>query len=347
MALIKLTPQELKEDPEKQLKNFKRTKEFLVAIDTDGCVTDNMNGKQMLVFHPQYLEFYQLWEIESYFREVAEYYNLFSVHRGCNRFLAVQYTLQALSSRKDVQQVVKKDGIRLPEIEPLKNYIDYCTRNNLGLGNPSLERYLSTQPMNLYLYKLLGWSEAVNRTFPFINLKIPPFDNVKASLELMVQHADLLVVSQTPYEDLTNYWEAQGLDSYIQTVAGQEMGTKKHHIEIAKKVGGYRDDQVLMIGDGDGDYQAVKKNNGLFYPIPPGREQEAWNRFPEVFQLFLKGRYAGEVEERLVAEFSRVLLTIPPWDSPDYDHVKAYREKQEIRKMLYAKLNPGGRLLIL
>ena len=72
MALPRLTEKQIKEDPEQQLRKFKRTKDFLVAIDTDGCVTDNMNGKQMLIFHPQLLEFYQLWKIESYFREVAE-----------------------------------------------------------------------------------------------------------------------------------------------------------------------------------------------------------------------------------------------------------------------------------
>jgi len=78
MALPRLTEEQIKEDAEQQLRKFKRTKDFLIAIDTDGCVTDNMNGKQMLIFHPQFLEFYQLWGIESYFREVAEYYNLFS-----------------------------------------------------------------------------------------------------------------------------------------------------------------------------------------------------------------------------------------------------------------------------
>ena len=65
MALPRLNEKQIKEDPEQQLKNFKRTKDFLVAIDTDGCVTDNMNGKQMLIFHPQFMEFYQLREICS------------------------------------------------------------------------------------------------------------------------------------------------------------------------------------------------------------------------------------------------------------------------------------------
>jgi len=108
MDFVKLTDEQIKNEPEQQLKNFKRRKDFLVAIDTDGCVTDNMNGKQMLIFHPHYMEFYQLWGIESYFREIAEYYNLFSIHRGCNRFIAVQHTLKSLNKREDVQQILKK-----------------------------------------------------------------------------------------------------------------------------------------------------------------------------------------------------------------------------------------------
>ncbi len=148
MLFKKLTADEIKNDPEQQLKSFKRTKEYLVAIDTDGCVTDNMNGKHMMIFQPQYMEYYQLWGIESYFREVSEYYNLFSVKRGCNRFLAIKYSLDALNNRKDVQDVIKEKHITLPEVEPLNQYIDYCENNKLGLGNPSLEQ--------LFGYKVYG-----------------------------------------------------------------------------------------------------------------------------------------------------------------------------------------------
>ncbi|OQY37956.1 hypothetical protein B6228_05240 [Candidatus Atribacteria bacterium 4572_76] len=225
MALPRLTEKQIKKDPEQQLRNFKKTKDFLIAIDTDGCVTDNMNGKQMLIFHPQFMEFYQLWGIESYFREVAEYYNLFSVDRG------------ALQSRKDVQQVLQERHIKLPDIKPLNKYIAHTKENKLGLGNPSLEEYLNQNP-----------------------------------LELITQYADILIVSKTPYADLANYWKAQGIDKYVQVIAGQEMGSKGHHIEIAKKAGKYEDDQVMMIGDGGGDLKAVKENNGLFYPTPPGQE---------------------------------------------------------------------------
>jgi len=347
MALPRLTEEQIKKDPEQQLRKFKRTKNFLIAIDTDGCITDNMNGKQMLIFHPQFMEFYQLWEIESYFREVAEYYNLFSVDRGCNRFIAIQLTLTALQNRTDVQQVLQERHIKLTNIKSLNEYIAYTKKNKLGLGNPSLEEFLNQNPKNFALYKLLGWSEAVNRMFPHISAKMPPFDKVKECLELMAQYADILIVSKTPYSDLANYWEAQGIAQYVQIIAGQEMGSKGHHIEIAKKAGKYEDDQVMMIGDGGGDLKAVKVNSGLFYPTPPGQEQEAWDNFPWAFQRFKKREYKGEFEDELLQAFKRSLHTSPPWKEDGYNHLRSYKEKQEIRKALYAKFNPQGRLIIL
>ena len=102
-----------------------------------------------------------------------------------------------------------------------------------------------------------------------------------------------------------------------------------------------------MLGDGGGDLKAVKANNGLFYPTPPGKEQEAWNEFPQAFDKFIDMKYKGEFEDNLLSEFEKSLLTSPPWESPGYDHVTSYREKQEIRKYLYETLNPDGRLLVL
>lgn len=330
-----------------QLKNFTRTKTFLVAIDTDGCITDNMNGKQILIFHPHLMEFFNLWEIESYFREVAEYYNLFSAERGCNRFVAISLTIKALAKREDVKVILKEKNINLPDIDTLDGYINYCKENKLGLGNPSLEKYISLNPTNFFLYKLLGWSEAVNRTFPHISAKIPPFEGVAENLKIMSEHADIIIVSKTPYEDLVNYWRDQRIDKYVQVIAGQEMGSKGHHIEVVKKAGGYLDDEVLMLGDGNGDLKAVRQNKGLFYPISPGKEQEAWNNFPKAFKKFISKEYRGKFEDSLLDIFSKSILNEPLWEKTGYDHIKAYREKQPIRKVLYKEYNPGGRLCVL
>lgn len=337
MSPQRLANDQLKKDPEVQLKNFKRTKDFFIAIDTDGCITDNMNGKQMLIFHPQFMEFYNLWDIETYFREVAEYYNLFSVDRGCNRFVAISLTLKTLRDRRDVDAI-------LPDVGLLDRYITYTKENNLGLGNPSLEAYFNNNPTDLFYNKLLGWSEAVNRTFPHISAKIPPFTGVKEALKGMVEFADIVVVSKTPYEDLVNYWEDQKIDMYVQVIAGQEMGSKGHHIEVAKTSGGYADDEVLMLGDGNGDLRAVKENNGLFYPITPGKEQQCWDNISDALDRFKNKEYKGGFEDGLLSGFKKALLTFPPWEVDRYDHRKAYLEKQSIRKELNERFNPNGRL---
>ncbi|HPP11297.1 MAG TPA: hypothetical protein PKW42_01065, partial [bacterium] len=183
MTYQRLSPEQVKSDPERQLRDFKRHHEFLVAVDSDGCVVDNMNGKQILIFHPLYIEFYNLWPIETYVREIFEYYSLFSIHRGCNRFLAVQSTVRDLHARQDVRTIVEKEKIILPAREPVDAYIKYATENKQGLGNPGLEKFLTSRGMDWPVHKLLGWSEAVNRSFPF--LEIPPFENVRQALSYM------------------------------------------------------------------------------------------------------------------------------------------------------------------
>ena len=125
MSFVKLKDAQLKKDPETQLRSFKRTKDFFIAIDTDGCITDNMNGKHMLIFHPQFMEFYNLWEIETFFREAAEYYNLFSAERGCNRFVGIALSLKALKERDDVTEKIKETNIILPDVGLLDKYISY------------------------------------------------------------------------------------------------------------------------------------------------------------------------------------------------------------------------------
>ena len=97
--------EELKKAKQRLL-DFPRKKEFLIAIDSDGCVFDSMNPKQIVVFHPKIMEFYKLWDIESYLREVAEFVNLFSRTRGCNRFIALQHTYRFLTEIPEARQAI-------------------------------------------------------------------------------------------------------------------------------------------------------------------------------------------------------------------------------------------------
>lgn len=326
-----------------RLKNFSREKKFLIAIDSDGCVFDSMNPKQIVVFHPQIMEFYELWGIESYLREVAEFVNLFSKMRGCNRFMALQYIFRFLKERPDVQKLLLEESISLPDTTSLDDYIK--TYKDISLGNPTLEEYTkkTSEPS---LSKLLEWSKSVNLAIVKKIKNIPPFKWVRESLELASKKADLVVVSQTPYEALDREWKEHDLNGYVDAIAGQEMGKKEDHIRIAAQKR-YPHDKMLMIGDAPGDKKAADANDALFYPIVPGRETQSWEKLlEEALPKFFEGTFAGDYEESLLAEFDRALPSELAWLETNYDHQESYRQRQALRKALYERFDPQGRLLL-
>jgi len=335
--------EELKMATEK-LKNFPKKKEFLIAIDSDGCVFDSMNPKQIVVFHPKIMEFYQLWGIESYLREVAEFVNLFSKTRGCNRFIALQHTYHFLKERAEVNKMMKEQRIKLPDTTTLDAYVE--AYKNISLGNPTLEEY-TQKKRESSLYKLLAWSKAVNSAIAEKIKNIPPFEYVKESLGIASQNADLIVVSQTPYEALDREWKEHNLDNYVVVIAGQEMGKKEEHIRIAAS-DKYEPHKILMIGDAPGDKRAADGNGALFYPIVPGKETESWERLvEEALPKFFQKTFADSYQKELLLEFEQALPSKPPWQDSDYNHQTAYKERQPLRKTMYERFDPQGRLLII
>ena len=327
-----------------KLKDFPHRKEFLVAIDSDGCVFDSMNPKQIVVFHPRIMDLYGLWGIESYLREVAEFVNLFSDTRGCNRFLALHYVCRFLKERGEVGGAIKKQGICFPNTDALDGYVE--TYKDRSLGNPSQEEYIQ-ETQDESLSRLLGWSVAINSSIARKIKDIPSFDHAKKALSFICQYADVVVVSQTPHEALVREWEEHGLNRYVGAIAGQEMGSKEYHIRIAS-AGRYQDDKTMMIGDAPGDRRAADANCSLFYPIVPGKENESWLRLVEVgFSRFFDGTFAGEYQERLLAEFEGALSSSVPWREQGYDHEASYKRRQELREALYRRFDPDGRLLVL
>jgi phosphoglycolate phosphatase-like HAD superfamily hydrolase len=126
--------------------------------------------------------------------------------------------------------------------------------------------------------------------------------------------ADVIVVSATPGEALVREWEEHDIAKYVAVIAGQEMGTKAQHLEYAAK-GRYEKNHILMVGDAPGDLKAAMANNALFFPIVPGKETESWKRFcDEAFDRFIKGKYTGGYEQKLIVEFERCLPEKPPWE---------------------------------
>lgn len=327
-----------------KLKDFYPEKKFLIAIDSDGCVFDSMNPKQIVVFHAKIMEFHQLWGIESYLREMAEFVNLFSKTRGCNRFIALQYVYHFLKQRPEVKKAMVEQGITLPGTTTLDTYIERY--KDISLGNPTLEQYVQ-QKKESSLSKLLSWSRAVNSTIAEKINNIPPFDHVRETLALASENADLVVVSQTPYQALDREWKEHNLNNYVTVIAGQEMGKKEEHIRMAAN-GRYKPHKILMIGDAPGDGRAAEANGALFYPIIPGQETESWKRLlEEALPRFFEETFAGSYQKELLAEFDQALPSRPAWQESNYEHQASYKERQSLRKAMYERFDPQGRLLIM
>jgi phosphoglycolate phosphatase-like HAD superfamily hydrolase len=291
-------------NPARALLDLNKEKEFLVCIDSDGCSFDTMEIKHKECFIPNTINEWDLQPVSKYAREAAEFVNLYSKWRGTNRFPALISVIDILEDREEVL----KRGFKPPDISSLRKWVETETK----LCNPALKKAVD-ETNDPVLAKTLRWTEAVNETIANIVRGIPPFPYVRESLEVVMKSCDIVVVSATPNEALLREWQEHDIAKYIKVIAGQEMGTKKECIGLAKD-GRYEDEHILMIGDAPGDLKAARANNALFYPINPGYEDNSWKRFyEEAFERFIKGRYKGAYEEKLIAEFDRHLPSVPPW----------------------------------
>ena len=286
------------------LRNLKPRHEFFIGIDSDGCVFDSMEVKQKEFFIPNALKYFNLYTYSKIVRETWEFVNLYSIHRGGNRFTSIIKVFELLNERKEFRDT----DYKLVDLTSLKEWVKIETK----LGNYNLRKYFESN-FDPDLEKVVRWTEAVNRDITEWLRNIPPFPHAKKAIEKMSSFADLIIVSQTPIEALYREWKEHDLEKYVTLIAGQEHGTKTEHIALASK-GKYSDNKILMIGDAKGDLDAAKNNGVLFYPIIPGKEEEAWKRFlDEGLEKFTKGMFAGTYEESLLHEFRESLPDTPQW----------------------------------
>ncbi len=276
--------------------------DFLVGIDSDGCVFDTMEVKHKECFAPNVIKYFHLAGVSKYAREACDFVNLYSKSRGINRFPALIEELELTAERAEV----KARGVKIEVAKSVRDWIATETK----LANPALEKAVQTSG-DPDLMNLLEWSKAVNRAVGEIVHNVPPFSFVRESLKKMIPQADVLVVSATPHEALQREWDEHDLTQYIVAICGQEAGTKKECLQAAKK---YPPCHTLMIGDAPGDYKAAAANNALFFPINPGAEDGSWKRLhDEGLERFFAGTFAGKYQEKLLAEFDSYLPETPPW----------------------------------
>ena len=289
---------------ERPLADFKPQHGFFVGIDSDGCAFDSMEIKHKECFAPNFIKHFGLQPVSKYARESWEFVNLYSKWRGINRWPAM---IRALDATRDRAEVIQRKA-SVPQLSEVRKFIE----SGLALSNDGLKKYMATHD-HAELRTALAWSEAVNASVEDLVHGVPPFPLVRDSLEKIQGVADILVVSATPGAALKREWAENRIDPYVKIIAGQEMGTKERHLTLAAK-GKYASDKILMVGDAPGDLKAARSIGALFYPIKPGFEDLSWQHFhAEAFDVFMSGKYAGDYEKKLIAEFEALLPELPPW----------------------------------
>lgn len=279
-------------------------KDFLVCIDSDGCVFDTMEIKHKECFCPAYINYFGLQPVSKYARDAWDFANLYSKFRGVNRFPVLIKALDVLKDRKEVLE----RGFTAPELPSLRAYI---AAGN-ALNNAGVEEYVKAHPEDAEMRNVLDWSYDVNHRIGELVRGVPPFPHVRENLEKLAQYADIVIVSATQTLALEREWSENGLLELVTEVKGQEAGTKREI--IAQLKGSYAPGHVLMIGDAPGDRDAAKDNDALFYPICPDREAQSWAQFGKCMDAFLSGTYAGEAEEKNIAYFETLLPETPGWE---------------------------------
>jgi phosphoglycolate phosphatase-like HAD superfamily hydrolase len=289
------------------LLNMTPTKEYLVCVDSDGCVFDNMELKHKECFCPATVNVWGLQSVSRYARESAEFVNLYSKSRGANRFPALVRTLELLGARKEAQE----RGYFCPDLTPLKKWIEETD----SLSAKGIREYAAAHGGDLdpILATAARWSAEVDENIERIVHGVAALPGVKEAFAEISRFADIVIVSATPHEAIVREWGAQGLLEHITVVAGQELGTKKECIRKAM-TGKYSPDKVLMVGDAPGDHDAAVANGVQFYPIIPGQEVESWSLLrSEVAAKFREGAYAGACMEDMLTRFDAVLQDEPNW----------------------------------
>ena len=268
--------------------DFTKTKDFFVGIDSDGTVFDSMTLKHTFSFIPVAIKVFGLEEYKDEFTKEAEKINLYSLTRGVNRFPALLMTF---------------DKINVPfDTTDFKNYIN----SGYPFSNNGLKDYILKNP-SPFLDKVLEWSCEGDKLFEKLCEDIKPFENVKKTITKMKEKADIMVVSAASSKGLEKDWTKADLASDVSFILGQEYGKKDSQLAFAKERG-YKKENMLMIGDAPGDYEAAKKNGCMFYPIIPSKEIMCWQMLGEKYlDLFFDGKYDENIQNELYSNFINFL----------------------------------------
>ena len=277
-----------------------------VGLDSDGCVVDTMAAKQHGFLQPMLVDALGLGPMREAYIACADFVNLYSEYRGITRFRAIFLSL-TFFNRHPAVRAAGFPPVPLADLEAFVN-------SGLPQSSEALEGWLREHPSAL-LETLLRWSYAVNAAILASGIVFPAYGGAREALRRMRGRSETGIVSQSPERVLRQDWDAHGLLTFVDHVAGQELGDKVAQL-TALTDGRFPRDRVLMVGDAFGDLKAARDFGCRFYPILPGQEGASWARFNgEVYPAFAEGRYTPACEAALIEAFSAALPSLPPWET--------------------------------
>ena len=262
--------------------SFERKHDFLVCVDSDGCVMDTMNCKHFHCFGPCMVA---EWALDAWRDAILQRWNvinLFSMTRGINRFKGLA---MALGEIHDTYTPIAG-------IEALQHWANTAP----ALSNDGIAKAIeaATDPdAKLVLTKALNWSKAVNAAIVELDesLKVP-YAGAAEGLAAAHQFADVAMVSSANRDAVEEEWGKFGLLEHTDIVLAQDVGSKAACIKEMLRFG-YDPNKVVMIGDAPGDCDAAEKNGVHYFPILVSHEKESWEEaISTAFAKLRSGDYA-------------------------------------------------------
>lgn len=271
------------------LQEFKKKKDFLICVDSDGCAMDTMDIKHFRCFGPCMVE---EWGLEQWAEPILSRWNdinLYTMTRGINRFKGLAMALQEID-----EQYTKIAGI---------TELEQWVENAPALSNEGVKAAIEAGGGEV-LAKALSWSIKVNEGINALPFEVKkPFEGVLEGLRYAHGVADIAIVSSANLQAVEEEWALYGLLDYVDILLAQNVGSKAFCIqELLRK--GYDKDKVLMTGDAPGDLEAAKSNSVFYYPILVKHEAESWAEFRETaVDSLTSGGYGGAYQSEKIEAF--------------------------------------------
>ena len=271
------------------LEGYRKQKEYLICVDSDGCAMDTMDSKHITCFGPCLIPVWGLSPWEQKIRRRWDEINLYTMTRGINRFKGLAMILA------EIDRTYKA----VPDVDAFVRW----TGEAPELSNQAVKAQWELTGKEIFR-QALEWSEEVNRKIGAMPEEAKcAFDGVREALKAAHETADVAVVSSANKRAVEEEWQRQGLMEYVDVVLSQDAGSKSACINALLKKG-YCPDHVLMVGDAPGDCEAAADNGVYYYPILVKHEEMSWRRFPaEALKRLVRGEYGGAWQEQMVRAF--------------------------------------------